>query len=377
MRVLFLYLPLPIFWALFDQQGSRWTLQASQMDGFVTKDFRIKPDQIQSINPLIIIVMIPLFEYAVYPFFARFGMLKKPLQRIVVGGLLGAVAFVVCAIFQLQIEKGLPIGPSANQAQIVLVNGLDCQITIPNGEWLNATEVKLASRKINNQLAENSNDLVGKNFTVSFQEGCNFNQNYKEKSVSFPFSNLNGTNGAKLIYFITYDSDDKPTLISLVTNDLLEKSEDTGARVKVLFSKKHIPYITPDRLETANAQFLLSNKANNHYFSADNTSYQDYGLYYYTSFQEVEVIKGGPYHLTIPGEEMVSVNADNLEGLLNETLNSISENSIQISRELDLKQGAAYIVVIGAEVKIDLQIGNLLIRSYSNTYFLLGQTTYF
>lgn len=28
LNVLVLYIPLPLFWALFDQQGSRWTLQA-------------------------------------------------------------------------------------------------------------------------------------------------------------------------------------------------------------------------------------------------------------------------------------------------------------------------------------------------------------
>ncbi|XP_032045472.1 solute carrier family 15 member 2 isoform X2 [Aythya fuligula] len=31
-RVLFLFIPLPMFWALFDQQGSRWTLQATKMN---------------------------------------------------------------------------------------------------------------------------------------------------------------------------------------------------------------------------------------------------------------------------------------------------------------------------------------------------------
>ncbi|XP_062908586.1 solute carrier family 15 member 2 isoform X3 [Mobula hypostoma] len=45
-RVLFLYIPLPMFWALFDQMGSRWTLQATRMNadfgGFI-----IQPDQMQ------------------------------------------------------------------------------------------------------------------------------------------------------------------------------------------------------------------------------------------------------------------------------------------------------------------------------------------
>ena len=32
-KVLFMFLPLPVFWTLFDQQGSRWVLQAGEMDG--------------------------------------------------------------------------------------------------------------------------------------------------------------------------------------------------------------------------------------------------------------------------------------------------------------------------------------------------------
>ncbi|KAK2187026.1 hypothetical protein NP493_180g03034 [Ridgeia piscesae] len=35
LMILWLHLPLPVFWALYDQQGSRWTLQAKQMDGYV------------------------------------------------------------------------------------------------------------------------------------------------------------------------------------------------------------------------------------------------------------------------------------------------------------------------------------------------------
>ena len=33
LQILVLFIPIPAFWALFDQQGSRWTLQAISMDG--------------------------------------------------------------------------------------------------------------------------------------------------------------------------------------------------------------------------------------------------------------------------------------------------------------------------------------------------------
>ena len=44
--VLLLYIPVPIWWALFDQTGSRWTFQATRMDGSIGAS-TIKPDQMQ------------------------------------------------------------------------------------------------------------------------------------------------------------------------------------------------------------------------------------------------------------------------------------------------------------------------------------------
>lgn len=39
LQVVVIFLPIPFFWALFDQQGSRWTLQAIQLDGNIVSFF--------------------------------------------------------------------------------------------------------------------------------------------------------------------------------------------------------------------------------------------------------------------------------------------------------------------------------------------------
>uniref|UniRef100_A0A6I8NYY1 Solute carrier family 15 member 2 n=1 Tax=Ornithorhynchus anatinus TaxID=9258 RepID=A0A6I8NYY1_ORNAN len=62
MRMLVLYIPLPMFWALFDQQGSRWTLQATRMDGNVVSGW-----DSGMLNPLLILLFIPLFDLGLYP----------------------------------------------------------------------------------------------------------------------------------------------------------------------------------------------------------------------------------------------------------------------------------------------------------------------
>lgn len=56
--ILYMFLPLPFFWTLFDQQSSRWVAQATLMDrnihifGYV---LNIKPEQMQVTNAILVI----------------------------------------------------------------------------------------------------------------------------------------------------------------------------------------------------------------------------------------------------------------------------------------------------------------------------------
>jgi solute carrier family 15 oligopeptide transporter 1 len=57
---------MPFFWALFDMQGSRFVLTATQMDG-VFGSVTIKPDQMQIMNPILILAFLPLFQVSRKP----------------------------------------------------------------------------------------------------------------------------------------------------------------------------------------------------------------------------------------------------------------------------------------------------------------------
>ncbi|NXN53116.1 S15A1 protein, partial [Rynchops niger] len=121
LKVLFLYIPLPMFWALFDQQGSRWTLQATTMDGnFVA--IQIQPDQMQTVNPILIIIMVPVVDAVVYPLIKKCKINFTPLRKITVGMFLASLAFVAAALVQVQIDKTLPVFPAAEQSQIKIIN---------------------------------------------------------------------------------------------------------------------------------------------------------------------------------------------------------------------------------------------------------------
>ncbi|NXP22493.1 S15A1 protein, partial [Scytalopus superciliaris] len=118
LKVLFLYIPLPMFWALFDQQGSRWTLQATAMNG----DFVVQPDQMQIVNPILIVIMVPVVDSVIYPLIKKCKINFTPLKKMTVGMFLASMAFVAAALVQVQIDKTYPVFPAAGQTQIRLMN---------------------------------------------------------------------------------------------------------------------------------------------------------------------------------------------------------------------------------------------------------------
>ncbi|XP_037048643.1 peptide transporter family 1-like [Bradysia coprophila] len=101
-KVIVLYLPIIIFWALFYQQGSRWVYQATRMNGDLGF-YTIKADQFNVVNPLFVIALIPVFEHILYPLLSKVAV-TTALQKATLGGVVGGVSFLVSAIVELQLE---------------------------------------------------------------------------------------------------------------------------------------------------------------------------------------------------------------------------------------------------------------------------------
>ncbi|XP_043929623.1 solute carrier family 15 member 2-like [Protopterus annectens] len=126
-RVLFLYIPLPMFWALFDQQGSRWTLQATRMNpDFGT--FVLQPDHMQSLNPLLILVFIPICDFAVYPLVNMCANFT-PIRKMVVGMMIAALAFGAAAVVETQVTATMVKAPAARESLLQIINLGDQELT--------------------------------------------------------------------------------------------------------------------------------------------------------------------------------------------------------------------------------------------------------
>jgi POT family proton-dependent oligopeptide transporter len=100
-------MPVPfvaIFWALWQQNFSSWIVQAESMD---RRLFGIEwlSSQIQTVNPIFILIMLSLFSYWLYPFVEKFVRLT-PLRKMNAGLFVTAGSFFLVAMIQTQIDGG-------------------------------------------------------------------------------------------------------------------------------------------------------------------------------------------------------------------------------------------------------------------------------
>jgi POT family proton-dependent oligopeptide transporter len=90
---------------LWDQSsGGEWTLQATKLDLNVFA-FHVLPEQVQILNPILILILVPIFNYALYPAVDRVFPLT-PLRKIGIGLFITALSFVVLWRIQLQVDAG-------------------------------------------------------------------------------------------------------------------------------------------------------------------------------------------------------------------------------------------------------------------------------
>jgi len=100
-RVLGIFLPLPFFWAVFFQMYSIWVFQAQEMNTAIG-GFVIPPSTTSSINGILDILLIPLFDKAIYPFIDKYMFRFTKLRRIAAGHIFTIAALIVGGFVSLK-----------------------------------------------------------------------------------------------------------------------------------------------------------------------------------------------------------------------------------------------------------------------------------
>ena len=104
LKLLVIYIFVAVFWALFDQTGSSWVLQGANMN----RDWlgiTWLPAQIQMVNPVMILLLVPFFTMVAYPAVDRFFTLT-PIRKIAIGLFLMVPGFGLVAVAQTWIDQG-------------------------------------------------------------------------------------------------------------------------------------------------------------------------------------------------------------------------------------------------------------------------------
>ena len=288
LRVLVLFIPVPIWWALFDQTGSRWTFQvkkalqidiplplqhfqATRMDGNIGAAGTIYPDQIQVMNPILILILLPLFDRVIYPIFAKCNFLKKPLQRMCFGGILCALSFVISGILELELQKTYAKIPAAGLSDLHLMNNIPCsvQISLMGGtEQLDEEIMSLENHILRNIESDGMYSLK-----MSVDDSClpdiltqrteTMDISLKSKQVSAVILGVSGSNV-------------KPMVIA--ESDEPEKDNDANSKIRVIYdlgefsSVKNFSLMSEDKSHEFNLTEATVSSTN--YSSVDFASYK-------------------------------------------------------------------------------------------------------
>lgn len=134
-----------MFWSLFDQTASAWVLQAAEMDltilppGGITIPFtditfwgsgiELSPSQTQAINPICVLILVPLFSLVLYPALGRVIHLT-PLRKIGTGLFICAGSFAVSALIEQRIQAGATPGLIWQVLAYVILTSAEVMISI-------------------------------------------------------------------------------------------------------------------------------------------------------------------------------------------------------------------------------------------------------
>ena len=111
LRILIVFALTTPFWSLFDQKASTWVIQGKAMtvphELWWWPSWLVKEaSQMQALNPLLIMMMIPFNNLVLYPALRRMGFEPTALRRMGWGIVFAGLAWIFAGWIQLRIDSG-------------------------------------------------------------------------------------------------------------------------------------------------------------------------------------------------------------------------------------------------------------------------------
>lgn len=105
-RIVAIFSTIPFFWSIFDQQHTTWVQQGDKMIPFFILGTEFNGQTMQSVNAILILLMVPFFALVLYPVIQRVGVAFTDLRKMGCGFFLAALSFVAAAWVQGRLDGG-------------------------------------------------------------------------------------------------------------------------------------------------------------------------------------------------------------------------------------------------------------------------------
>jgi POT family proton-dependent oligopeptide transporter len=113
LRILVVFALVTPFWSLFDQKASTWIVQANSMTSPLLSlfgwEFKVLPAQMQAVNPMLVMLLIPFNNFALFPLLRKLGIEPTALRRMGMGIAFTSVAWIVIGWIQVTMDAGTPM----------------------------------------------------------------------------------------------------------------------------------------------------------------------------------------------------------------------------------------------------------------------------
>jgi POT family proton-dependent oligopeptide transporter len=113
LRILIVFALATPFHSLFDQKASTWIVQANAMVAptisLFGSPFTFAPAQMQALNPLLVMLLIPFNNLVLYPLLRKAGIEPSPLRRMTAGIAFSALSWIVIGSVQVAMDGGTPM----------------------------------------------------------------------------------------------------------------------------------------------------------------------------------------------------------------------------------------------------------------------------
>ncbi|VVC33644.1 Proton-dependent oligopeptide transporter family,Major facilitator superfamily domain,PTR2 family [Cinara cedri] len=278
LEVVYIYIAYPIFWALYEQQGSRWTFQATLMNGKIDGvDWVIKPEQMHTITPLFSLMLILSSDYILFPLLKKIGI-QNSIQKLILGCSLTSVAFLFAASLHYKIFGESTVIPSG-EGQFNVYNSLHCNVHINSSLLYNDT---IGSTGLSNFKYTPMSDKEIVNITLTLNNSCNPYISYGKLDT-----NVTVSRGKSISYLLTTTAVNKTVILRPIKHyDDFMKPKNGRPIIRILLGDD-VNINEPFALVSTGKKSPLSYHYNISSFASENFKQVPFGKYNLTRGEEV------------------------------------------------------------------------------------------